>query len=459
MKHFSHYGRQLIKLAVFSVAILHLAAMALQLPWLDIPAKLLLMLFLPVCILTTNRATMLTSLALFLCGATLLIVNGASWPDWMRAAGANLGVITILTFVPFLGLPLRNQEYLTVLDAFTARFLANRRLAYAWTIALSHFLGGVLNLGAVPLTYQVLKGSREEADAGCTTALPRGFIGSMVWTPNATPMTLVLNYYGVQFARIFPIALLGGVIINIVGWLLSALGRETEALPPSAPTALPADSRTKRRLAELVVLIVFTVALVFIFDAVSSLPILTIVPLVSIGWPLVWSLATGQLAAFGRELVDSYAGPILWRLKNDLALFGAVGFFTTAIGVSGLDQHIPGLINYLVGSNVWGISLVVAVLILGLSMVGIYPIVTATAILATVRPEAVGVSPIFLGVVITSFCALSYGAAPISAITLTITGLTGRSPLEVGPRRQGVFAVISGCVLLIVYNLLRYRGL
>jgi TRAP-type C4-dicarboxylate transport system permease large subunit len=198
--------------------------------------------------------------------------------------------------------------------------------------------------------------------------------------------------------------------------------------------------------------------LILLIEGFLKWGIFVVVPLVSIFFPLLLALLINSFHEWKDLLRSSYLSECLPRMKNEIVMFTCAGFFAAAINLAGFGAKIPALINYLVANDPFGISLVVALMLISAAFIGIHPVVTGTAIMSSFSPEAFGVSPVFMATVIASSWSLALIVSPFSATTVTMSGLYDRSPLEAGPKWHWLYTIIALPTVLLLLNGLRILG-
>jgi DcuC family C4-dicarboxylate transporter len=76
----------------------------------------------------------------------------------------------------------------------------------------------------------------------------------------------------------------------------------------------------------------------------------------------------------------------------------------------------------------------------------------------TVKAAAFGMSPTYLATVLAVCWAIGLSVSPSSATIITTSSLTGQSPMKVGARWNGTYAIASAGALILMLTLLRMTG-
>jgi hypothetical protein len=411
-----------------------------------------------ICLPAISRHSRYTSIILLAAGSILMFKAGAPVALWLQGFGANLSIISLIVLAPLLGLPLKFSRYLAALDALSNGQMHGKR-KYSIAMVMGHGLGALLNIAAVPLTSQLLNGSKQNPDLRLAQAMIRGYIGAVSWSTNMNPIPLAIYYYGLRYFDVLPAGLAAGITVSLVGvgfWLFAT---EPVQEHPGDRGSKPTSSHARGRLLEVCLISGTAFILILLIEGFLKWGIFVVVPLVSMFFPLVLALLINCFHEWKNLLRHNYLSECLPRMKNEIVMFACAGFFAVAVNLAGLGTKIPALINYLVGADPWGISLVVALMLIGAAFIGVHPVVTGTAIMSSFNPEAFGISPVFMATVIASSWSLALIVSPFSGTTLTMSGMFDRSPLEVGPKWHWLYAIIALAAVLFLLNCLRVLGL
>jgi DcuC family C4-dicarboxylate transporter len=111
-----------------------------------------------------------------------------------------------------------------------------------------------------------------------------------------------------------------------------------------------------------------------------------------------------------------------------------------------------------VGGNVLLLTIAVIAVSMALAVVGVHPIVTVAIIGGTVKAAAFGVSPTYMAMVLAISWAIGLSVSPSSATIIATAGLTGQSPVRVGTRSNGAYALVSAAALILMITILRITG-
>jgi C4-dicarboxylate transporter, DcuC family len=422
------------------------------------------------CLVVVTGSSRVISYLAFAISFGLLIGYRAPWSVWAGAFEENLYMVVMFAMVPLLKIPIRHGGYFEALRAVFERFVHTRGRFYVFVGLVSAFIGSIVNLAIVPLVYEVSRASRFSSNKRLlSAAMTRGFTSSTIWAPTMASIALIMQLTGTKWLTFFPFGIAGGVVAGVVGYAVTMFETRNQPDPESPParrvavgveaTETPNSRRTYGKFAELCGFALVLIVLIAVVSFVTGVHTLTVVSLAALLFPLVWMGALKRLPILGREFRTTYLRESLPNLKSEVTLFVAAGFFATTIDYTGLGKHIPQALSGMVGGNVLLFTIAVIVIAIVLAVVGIHPIVTVAVIGGTVKASAFGVSSTYLAMVLAICWAIGLSVSPASATIITMSGLANQSPLRVGTRWNGVYALLSAAVLIAMITALRLTGL
>ena len=114
---------------------------------------------------------------LFSLSIALLVYSQAPLDIWKQALRENAYLIVMFIMVPLLGIPVQHGGYSESLRGMFARYASTGSRYYALVSIMSAFVGVLISIAAVPLTYEMSRASRHSDDKKLlSSALSRGFV-------------------------------------------------------------------------------------------------------------------------------------------------------------------------------------------------------------------------------------------------------------------------------------------
>lgn len=448
MNTLTHFRRLIVAL----FAVIYLVNYFLKIPQLSILSSFLIIIIVLQALPDLPKTNLRVCLGLLIIGGLLLIFKGASPALWLSALVKNAGLVTLFVAVPLIGLPLYYDKYEAEL-----KNLALRHLTGVWGFCLliaivSHLLGVIISIGAVPLIYELFKNNARlyKAEKLFLVALLQGYMATGFWSPAWASMAVVTHNLAIPWLSIIPFGLLFTVMAISLSLFLIYL--EIRRNPGSYQNLTPDYNVTVswQKIITLVLLIGGFIGAIILVDIATSWELLIIIPLVSILFPPVAAVLLRKGPQLKKGLQNYYFVSLL-KVKNEIILFTAAGFLGKALEVSGISQVIPQLLPpWLQHYPLFTIIFLMSIMIL-ISLPGIHPVVTGSALVGAIDPITLGLTPMIFGLTILTGWALSILLSPFSAVSLILSGLEGIPSWNISLKLNGPFGVallgIMGVVL------------
>lgn len=395
----------------------------------------------------TGRGTRVVCLGLMVLGGYLIGASGGGWQGMLESAGRNTNLIVLLIAVPLLGVGLRNGGYVEVMDALALKYMRTRLQMYMVPALFSHLLGVFMNLGALPLSYEVTARGRMVNYPGIMArSLSRGFSAAVFWSPNMVATALVLTYLKVSWQHYVYLGLLFSVVSLLLGLAVEFFVREDVA-GEEIGGGVVSPYVDSVKLGQLAAAALVFLLIIILIETTTSLQVISTVPLLALVFPVIWLFFLGKRELIARGYADYFKTRIN-RFDGEVVLFAAAGFFSGALTASGRSEKLCDyIIHFSSGSRV-SIALVILGAIVLSSIVGIHPMVFVSAFAASLNPAALGFAPVHMALILVTGWVLGATASPMSGICLVVGGLTGKTSLEVG------YANIPHSLILVAVMLL-----
>lgn len=425
---------------IASMALVYLANVYIHIPYLDYVLSFICLLCILVCFPFIKGNPRTVSLLLFSIGSVMLFITGADLKLWLQSVSTNASLVTLVILVPIFGTPLNYGGYYNVLDALVNRYMSNRHRTYWVPAFLSHFFGALMNMGAIPVVYQlIIHGKLKQQFIHVPNAISRGFSSSIYWSPNMVSVAIVTHYFNVSWAEFARGGILFTLLSLLVGWLVHIISSKKDAAGINPPDREDAPINGKK-VAQLIAFCSFFLGVIIIVATKTTFPVLNVVPLMALLYPVLWLGLLGK----GNAIIHAYRDYFkntLPRFTSELIMFLAAGFIASALLSTGSGDKISLFLREYIGLNPYMICFFVSSSVIGLSILGISPMVTVMAYSASLKPDLIGLPPELLSLVLVGGWAVSVVASPFAGVTLIMSGLTYKSPFEIA-RSNWLFGVI-----------------
>lgn len=444
--------------------------------WLDMPLLALALAAFADAAAKADRAPKWFGIGMLVVGTALEFQKGRGIAGISEGIAMNLPLITLVILVPLLSVPLRLGGYFDAIDELLRRLKHHPRKLFAGITGVLFALGPILNIGSIRLVDELLK-RLGLAPRMLARSYMVGFSTTMLWSPYYASVALVLYYlkvpvaaymaYGIGLALLFVVS--GNVVFafrsrrHSVDADAEAGGKTDDPsegtdeatatscgqanVPPAGTDEASADGPARDgegyrgKLARLGMIVAGLMTVTFVLEAVTRWSMLVIVSLLAVAFPLLWGLATRdwrRLAAHGADFRDKSVP----MMNNEIVLFTSAGFLGNAMQGTGFGSGIERLINSLGQQSFLLLAVAVVVTVVGLTFIGIHPMVIVTALVTQMDAAQLGTTPNVLAMLLMLAWSISSVLSPVNPLNLMVSRLSGLSGLQVGFRENGLHLLI-----------------
>lgn len=485
MKHFlSQYKPTENRLQVlrsvltFCFGIGYIANVFLAQPLLALINTITLVLAVILSFIATKGSTRMIAAVLFFVGAFLLIYAQAPLDIWEKALLENGYLLAMFIMVPLISLPVRYGGYNESLEALFERFGNSESRFYGLVSVMTAFLGVLVSIASVPLTCEVARSSRFAANARVlATALSRGFITCLFWAPTTATIALSLQLTGADWLSVLPFGLFFAVMAGFIGWVMTMIRERfiarrsctqvslvegesvrADADPDDSPS-LPLEqgrgiespqpgALDHKKIAELILFSALYIVAVMLVGQCLGISIIVAVALMSILVPIIWMAAIKRTPLFKQKVKEEYVAVKLPNVKGQMILFTAAGVLASGISYSGVGEMAVTALLQVTNEGVLAVTILVMALALVCSAFGVHPLVYTTVIGGSLSAVQLGVSPVYLALLLAMGWALGNAVCPTSANTIAVSQLVERSPFKLALNWNVAYVLVSTVILV-----------
>ncbi|SFH00528.1 hypothetical protein SAMN05660649_03500 [Desulfotomaculum arcticum] len=420
------------------LAMVYLLNTVLQNNFLNYTLSGISVLCLLVCLPFAKGNARVLTLILLVAGAVVLTNSGADSNLWINSLSQNANLITLLILVPAFGIPLRYGGYYEVLDALVNKYMNNKHRIYWVPALLCHFFGALMNMGAIPVVYQlIIHGKLPQEFKKVPAAILRGFSASIFWSPNMISVALVTHYLQVSWAEFARVGIFFTILTLLVGWLVYIMFDKST---PDCHVPPINQQLNGRKIAELIFFCLAFLGSIIYIATKTSITVLHAVPVLALVFPVLWLCSLRRAKSILPAYLD-YMENTLPRFTSEVAIFIGAGFLTAAMLSSDYSDQVSLLFRDYLGVNLYFLCFFIVSSIVLLSVVGITPMITAMAYSASLKPDLMGISPHLLSLVIIGGWAAGVIVSPFTGVTLIMSSLSRQSSFEVA-RSNWLFSLI-----------------
>jgi DcuC family C4-dicarboxylate transporter len=444
----------------FSLAIIYLGNLLVKSNLLNDIALILLSIVIVFSYINSNGSSKIIGVIFFALSFILLLVYQAPLYIWKEAVLENLYLVVLFTLVPLLTIPIQHGGYFNALQHFFFHYVNTNKRYYLFVTILTTFIGVLVNVAVVHLVYGISRSSEFSSDKKLSSlAVNRGFNTASMWTPTMVTVPMILQLTGVKWVLLFPYGFLFSLIAALIGYIMIIAELKTDKNGLLSTTPLPNGEFNVSKILELSLFIFILLGSITVVTFVTGLNTINIVSIACLFFPVIWLAIIGRLPILYREFKDFYFKESLQNLSNTIMLFIGAGIFVNSISYSQLGAYVPQFLFALVDNNILFLSILIAVISLSLSAVGVHPIISTAIIGGTINATACGISSLYMALLLTICFSMGTSVCPAAANIIAIAEQAGQSPIQVGTRWNGLYAVIVSLVLIILINILGPIGI
>ncbi|NQX60615.1 hypothetical protein [Paenibacillus qinlingensis] len=439
---------------IFAIAAVYIVQQLTELEMLTPVLGCLVFLAIVVLLPNLKGLTLWLTVFFMVVGIVLMVLQKVEASVWFESAEINVTIVTLFIFAPLFGIPVRLPEYVEALKRFYQENFRSKAALFIGTQFLTQIMGVFINVGSIPVVYQMVFVKPQPGMSRLlANALNRGFAGAILWSPYFAAMTLVTSALNLAWSSVL-LYLLGLAFLSLVV-SLAVDYRELRKTEPEPPQEEQAEKlRSAVFPVGLGIYLITAIIAIFLLERLVELPMVMLICIAAVWFPLIWCIAKGSLAVY-RQGLKNHVTVTLPALQKEITLFLAAGFFSGSIGATKFGSSIPAMLAHIPLSISLTFSLLTVALIAGTSLIGLHPIVPVTILAGGIDPVSVQISPIYFAVLLLGSWSLSNPISPASAVNNLLAGLFKKPVFEVtvpNYKFAGCMAIVLIIYLMVVVS-------
>ncbi|SFL72369.1 TRAP transporter large permease subunit [Salibacterium qingdaonense] len=404
-----------------------------------------------------NRSVILL---LLLIGSSLFYFYDTNYIEVLTSFGENMNLLALFLLIPLLGILMSESGYLQALQAyFLEREKRHASHPYRMGFLLTASMGSILNLGSMPLVYNIgYESFSSFENKRFVMMLLRAFGFCMLWSPYFINVGLILSLYNISWIHI------GGpglVLALIYAMCIPLFFRQTvfqnERRVINQQTQVEDIKTVKHRLMMLGGFVLVLLTLSFAAESLFSISMLASVSLIALFLPVIWSACTGNSRTYiqsGLQHIRNSFG----RLYNEIGIFITAGFFGEALSLSGAGEWLSTMMLKGSGGIIPVLILMLIATAVALAFVGIHPVIIVLGFGSSLQPAHFGVEPAFMGLMLLTAWMMAVQLSPFSGSVLMASNLMKETPWTV-IRKNVPFIAVMTVVMTTVLSVMEWSGL
>lgn len=394
------------------------------------------------CLRNSNPLPRYFSMAMFALGIIFSASKG-SLQEIVTGLQSNLPLLTLIILVPMLSLPLKAEGYFESVQFYLEKWSADNRKIFGSISVFIFCLGPILNLGSIRIIHETIKEYKSEPVLLAKSYLV-GFSTVILWSPYFASVAMVLYYLHVPLLDYIPLGLslaaVQLVLGNLLFWGWLKKNEPGNLFPPRSPMDNSLNGFHKRKMLNLFMLVLLLMAGIFSMEYITKWPMMFIVSLISILFPIVWSVVKQRKEDF---LIGfkQYKTILVPRMDNEVVLFLSAGLFAKSLTGTVVADSIKHFLTNI--ANISFLLFIISVIgsILFFTFIGIHQIVIVTVLATQMNPELIGAAPEVLALLLMVSWSMSSVLSPVNPLNLLVSNSLKRSGIAVGFKWNGIYLV------------------
>lgn len=382
--------------------------------------------------------------------------------EWSKGTGIDgisegliliLPLLTLLTLVPLLSIPLRLGGYFESISHLLHHFLHQPKKLFTGITGTLFLLSPILNLGSVRIIHEFLEDLKFPS-AMTAKGYIMGFTTAIMWSPYFASVSLVLHYLNVSFHEYILYGISLGLLSLIVGNLLFVFWVKRHPLALGGSVNGQLDKRVQKHLFKLVLFVVILLGVCLGVESITHWSMMVIVCLVSIVIPSVFGLKKSNWRQMHPLLVD-YRDRTVPMLNNEIMLFMSAGMLAFAMkgttAMNGISSILIGFAN----QSFFLFAIAILIFVLVVSYIGIHQIAAVGVLAMQLNPTELGISNVALALILLLSWSISTALSPFSGLSLMVSRLSGITGMKEGLRVNGQHAFIFSIVSIVIISFVK----
>jgi len=360
-------------------------------------------------------------------GAGMLLFGGHPFELWVRAATSMTNIIAIVAVMQTFAVPIKIGGYGEAIKSWMDGRLKGKSSLFIFLTLTTHLLTSFLNMGSVPVTVSLfeptLKARVPDWKRFFARASTRGYVLSVLWSPGAVNLSLVVQATGLSWSKVF----IPGFLLAFLGmgasWLTELVGSHGKnALLPQA------DSHEGRaeggRVVHVLGIVASFILLIVILERLNVGVSSGRTVLAGLALALVWTLSQARRPGLEAALKTHWREGLL-KVGDIAPFFVAMGIFSTGLEASGFLEAAAPLRKTAADALGAASVILIAGIIAATSLVGLHPFITIVLFGKVLSYVSLSIPPITIALALSVGGAAAYMITPFAGMIMIMSRLIG----------------------------------
>jgi hypothetical protein len=395
----------------------------------------------------------LFGLGMFITGISINLIRGNKLEVISNDITANLPLLALFILVPLISIPMKIEGYFNSVTYFMKKIISDSSKIFA-SISFTLFcLGPVLNIGSIRLLHEMINDLKINPIILAKSYLV-GFSTVVLWSPYIASVALVLSYLNISIAEYLPVGITMAFFQLTIGNLLFGVWAKNNILKEQVEENFvnhDNNNSHQKKVLSLIFTLFFLMGLTFILEVQSHWPMMFLVCLMSICYPIIWCLIRNRFKEF-RSHLKVYQTQTSSLLNNEIILFLSAGLFGRALSGTVFADGIQFLFYKIANVSFLLFSITIMLTILTFTFLGVHQIVVVTVLVTQINPSFVGTTPVAMALLIMTSWSMSSIVSPVNPLNLLVSNSLEQPSLAVGVKWNGIYLISMFIIgILFVY--------
>ena len=392
------------------------------------------------------------SAILLLLGAWNLWQQGLPFQDWLGAVIGKVDLFCLLLVLRFFEFPIQLGNYNYHVTDFALRKVKTGRQFFVLSTLVTYIFSIASDYASFQIIFSTLKERCREPipspERFLTAVIKRSVGLSQMISPVCPTLALVLTLSGITWIDYAPYGALvsgTGLLLSLVSaCYLSPAFRNLRDLKFEPGSGAAGEKPQRRRVVQFFAIMIAIIVLIVLLDLKTGLNMLQVLFLVSLIVPPLWSLLIGRPREFGQKISRFFT--------RDAADFSTIFALVISAGfLSGtLVPEQFQFLQHLLQGEMWLAVVIIPLTVILLTLLGINAFIGVAIVGGAAGLLPLEIPPAALALALISGAVTANIVSPFSASSLIMSNLTGKPPLTVSFRWNGLYSIaLLACSLLI----------
>lgn len=385
----------------------------------------------------------------------LVVTSNSFAADVMEALRQMKSLIGLLLVVPIISWVLKEEPYIEEIMSYAHSLLNRSQKFYFGLMAMTQVISHFLLFGVVPMMYRFidtfLKEHKDEAWENFKgTAILRGFGLSTLWVISIPSFIYAVEALGATLWKSVALGFAFAFAGTILSVIFSYFQEKKYEVNFSVILSQEIDKAIKnsrnqglwnKDVAEFFFLFVSLFGTIFVVQETTGMDFLVAIPLVVIGWTLLYFMFKRRLAGLVVE-TRYYFSTGIAKQAQQFSILIAAGLLIYALNQSAIGDYAISGMNFLTGiMPVLNILFLVPFIVIILGFIGLGPLPVIVLVTGVLEAIPFPYPPELVVLAVTSGSVISIILSPFVMPVIILSSVNGLSGIRNGLQFNLKFAV------------------